>query len=52
MMRDGARNAPQGSAVQKLQTVVMFLGMILMLSMLTYWIAVPKKRKTAQVSEP
>lgn len=52
MMRDGARNAPQGSAVQKLQTVVMFLGMILMLSMLTYWIAVPKKKKTAQVPEP
>lgn len=30
---------------QKLQSVVMFLGMILSCTMITYWIAIPKKKK-------
>ena len=39
------KNRKSSSIVQKIQTVVMFLGMILSFSMITYWIVVLKKKK-------
>ena len=35
------------SLAEKLQSVIMFLGMMMTFAMGTYWIAVPKKKKTA-----
>lgn len=43
----GGRNREPLSPAKKLQNVVMFLGMILSFTIITYWIAVPKKKKTA-----
>lgn len=38
------KNMSSSSVVQKIQTVIMFLGMILSCSMITYWIVVLKKK--------
>ena len=40
------RNREPLSPAKKIQNIVMFLGMILSFTMITYWIAVPKKKKT------
>lgn len=41
----GGKNRQPLSIFQKIQNAVMFLGMILSCSMITYWIAIPKKRR-------
>ena len=38
------KNRQSSSVVQKIQTVIMFLGMILSFSMITYWIVIFKKK--------
>lgn len=42
------KNRQTMSISQKLQNVIMFLGMILSCTMITYWIAIPKKKKIAK----
>lgn len=41
----GGKNRQPLSVFQKIQNAVMFLGMILSCAMITYWIAIPKKRR-------
>ena len=41
------KQKPSLSMFQKLQSIAMFLGMILSCSVITYWIAIPKKKKSA-----
>lgn len=42
----GGKNRQPLPFPQKVQNIIMFLGMILSCTMITYWIAVPKKKKT------
>lgn len=39
------KNRPSLSLFQKLQNIGMFLGMLLSCTVITYWIAIPKKKK-------
>ncbi|MGN0108372.1 MAG: DUF4405 domain-containing protein [Hominilimicola sp.] len=41
----GGKNRQPLPMSQKVENVIMFLGMILSCSMITYWIAIPKKKK-------
>lgn len=43
--QQGKANKQPMTLAQRLQNVIMFLGMILSCTMLTYWIAVPRKKK-------
>lgn len=51
--QNGQQGKPEGrnrqalTPLQKLQNIIMFLGMILSCAMITYWISIPKKEKIA-----